>query len=124
MSEVPLCGALRCLKAEVDDSLTASESELEASHARGARFEPVNFAKLTGMPVGDWHRCRESRRRSRDTYPETYITKHTSVRRKIAPGYEAGPKIQSAKLQTLNPNPERCRGDLIVEEAELGGRGH
>ena len=28
-------------------------------------------------------RCRESRRCSRDTYPESYITKYASIRRKI-----------------------------------------
>ena len=29
----------------------------------------------------DWKGCRESRRCSRDTYPGSYITKHTSLRR-------------------------------------------
>ena len=28
-----------------------------------------------------WEGCRESRRCSRDTYPESYITKYTSIRR-------------------------------------------
>jgi len=27
-----------------------------------------------------WEGCRESRRYSRDTYPESYITKYTSIR--------------------------------------------
>ena len=28
-----------------------------------------------------WEGCRESRRCSRDTYPESYITKYTGIRR-------------------------------------------
>ena len=35
----------------------------------------------SGLPV--WEGCRESRRCSRDTYPESYITKFTSIRRKL-----------------------------------------
>jgi len=33
-----------------------------------------------------WEGCRESRRCSRDTYPESYITKYTSIRRLNSPG--------------------------------------
>ena len=32
-----------------------------------------------------WEGCRESRKCSRDTYPESYITKYTSIRRETCP---------------------------------------
>ena len=36
---------------------------------------------LAGSTDLDWEGCRESRRCSMDTYPESYITKYTSIRR-------------------------------------------
>ena len=47
----------------------------------------------------------------------------STLQRKVEPGHEAGRKLQTAKLRTLNPNPEGFGVDLIVVEAELGGRG-
>ena len=35
---------------------------------------------LVDFHVVIWEGCRESRRCSRDTYPESYITKYTSIR--------------------------------------------
>ena len=56
---------------------------------------PLLFGKLTTIckltthhpcfPRGDrllWEGCRENKRCPRDTYPESYITKYTSIRRK------------------------------------------
>ena len=36
------------------------------------------------LSAGLWEGCRESRRCSRDTYPESYITEFTCIRRKIS----------------------------------------
>ena len=33
------------------------------------------------LSIKHWEGCRESRRCSRDTYPESYTTKYTSIRR-------------------------------------------
>ena len=35
-----------------------------------------------------WEGCRESRRCSRDTYPESYVTKYTSIRRSNHVGFQ------------------------------------
>ena len=49
------------------------------------RCVPVNsFTSVDRLRVGwlnGWEGCRESRRYSRDTFPESYITKYTSIRR-------------------------------------------
>ena len=43
---------------------------------------PAGDTLRVGWLNGSWEGCRESRC-SRDTYPESYITKYTSMRRKI-----------------------------------------
>jgi len=45
----------------------------------GSWYKSVNFGAVVDS---GWEGCRESRRCSRDTYPESYITKYTSIRRK------------------------------------------
>ena len=59
--------------------------------AQTNRAIPVAKPPRFGLQPGDrlrvgWEGYRESRRCSRDTYPESYITKYTSIRRQTLPG--------------------------------------
>ena len=47
-----------------------------------------NPPKSTIQDKVEWEGCRKSRRRSRDTYTESYITKDTSIRRNRSSGAE------------------------------------
>ena len=54
------------------------------------------------LRVIDWEGFRESIRCSRDTYPESYITKHTSIRREMR---ETPSMVGNAVKTALNPEP-------------------
>jgi len=64
-----------------------------------------------------WEGCRESRRCSRDTYPDSYVTRYTSIRRKRARAHHIGePKQTATELSVYsfarkaNPSPKPGSG--------------
>ena len=73
----------------------------------------VNLRAGDRLRVG-WEGCRESRRCSRDTYPETYITKYTSMRRK-EPGLAKLVRPNRLRLS----NVKRFRGGLVFKAHRL-----
>ena len=59
-------------------------ANLAKSGSANTNFIRIQISfRLDVIPrIADWEGCRESRRCSRDTYSESYITKYTSIRRK------------------------------------------
>ena len=76
MSEVPLYnpGAYEFV-------FEAVGKQVREAHALSLQ-EWLHFRDLLLLYTDLWEGCHESRRCSRDTYPESCITKYTSIRRK------------------------------------------
>ena len=69
-------------------------THVQAILLREHMYRPCNYKNraflvlINSGVVGSTEGCRESRRCLRDTYPESYFTRYTSIRRKKSPGTE------------------------------------
>ena len=72
---------------------SVDKHSIENSHENPNRFKISTEAPLEPSGQGFLREgCRESRRCSRDTYPEAYIAKHTRIRRVRTTSKPDGPK--------------------------------
>ena len=62
-----------------------------------------NFLACDRLRVGEG--CRESRRCSRDTYPESYFTKYTSIQRQYLEVARVVLRVPAAQLPIVVPPP-------------------
>jgi len=80
----PLHISVKKLFSSVDPRSTEIQSWHQSKVINSGLVGSTDFHSSHPQGHGPEHRegCRESRRSSRDTYPESYITKYTSIRRK------------------------------------------
>ena len=70
----------------------------------------LSFTTLEGVDL--WEGYRESRRRSKDTYPDSYITKYTSIRRITSP--TKGDKNNSGDFCGPGPAPHQSSNHVCL----------
>ena len=93
-------------------------------HPRGAavRNDPDTVkVDNSGANESDrlWEGCRESRRCSRDTYPESYITKYTSIQRLLASKVDEAGSLPP----TFTSRPNRWFSEFCFTLTATLGRG-
>ena len=103
---VPRPAAIRC---------RANSAHIRQSRPDSVRgfqvnvFDRIRVGWLTGISF--WEGCRESRRCSRDTYPESHITKYTSIRRlKRFEVFPLGSEAVGLRWGTPTGDAEMCSG--------------